>query len=127
MNLPYPHMVFQDLFVLPDLKYLTEPDFVEWIQKLTGYRDLICYDESPPAYLIKKVSVLICLDENPSQDYELKHLRLGKQIKEIKAQLSTAIILTEALAHNISGPEKTHTQSYYQIRQHHDLRLGENR
>jgi hypothetical protein len=119
-------MVFHD--ILPSLKYLTDPEFINWLQRLTGYRDLIGYQgKSPPASLKKKVSVLVCVDEEPSEDYELAHLRLGKHLKRITPQLGTTIILNEALAHSVTGPEKTHTQSYYQIRQHHDLRLAENR
>lgn len=107
MNTPYSHMVFQD--ILPSLEYLATREFIDWLEKLTGFREL-----SRKISKKKRVEIHVCKDEDPQDDYELWHMRIGKQRKTVTSTPGTVIILNAELAHAIEDPEKTIVRSYYQ-------------
>ena len=105
---PFPHMVFKDDFFGFPLKYFRETEFIDWLQTLTGYRNLKYRKGSK-----KKIDVLFCLDDG---DLELRHLRKKAHVKKAHSYIGTLIIFDTSLPHVLKCSSKTHRKSYYQER-----------
>ena len=108
MNQPFPHMVFHDeFFEFPPI-YFMETEFITWLQKLTGYRNL---SDAPGKGRKKKITISICAEEG---DLELSHLRKAGTSKKIPGQIGTLLIFTASLPHNLECVSELYIKYYYQ-------------